>query len=244
MKILYKLLLNFKGEKDNIFFGIPDTQREMENMFLLRENVYKKNNYINLDSDKDEYDENNKSIYFIAQIKNEIIGTVRLIIDNPLPTIKDCFDFIEPIEIKEIPFNSRGELGRLISVPYKENIYLPRHIVLLFLLNCVCNYSRENNILGGYSFITTKLYNKIKRINIPFRAIKKFKQKYPINGLMSPYFNKKGNPILPIYFKLEEVEKYLAKFFQNKMMFKKISFYEFELIDSVYSKFLRLLKII
>lgn len=243
MKTIYELSLKIKEEDKTIFFGIPDERDELDGMFLLRKEVYRKNGYINAESDKDEYDKNGKCVYFIAKIDDNIIGTVRLIIDSPLPTQKDCFDFQEPKEIKEIPRDKRGELSRLISVPYKK-IYLPRHLVLIFLISCVVKYSEENNILGGYSFITTKLYDKINRIKFPFHVIEEFEQKYPVDGLMYPYFSKKDNPILPIYYKLDEIEVFLENLFNDKKVFLRINYNKFELKNNLYNKFLKLLKII
>ena len=244
MKTICELFFKIAGEDKTIFFGIPDGEDELKKMFLLRREVYKRNEYINTESDEDEYDKNGKCVYFIAKIEDEIIGTVRLILDNPLPTQKNCFDFQEPPEMEKIMEDKRGEISRLISIPYKEKVYLPRHLTLLFLINCVLKYSEENNILGGYSFITTKLYDKISRIRIPFHIIKKFQQKYPPDGLMYLYFSNKNNPILPIYYKIDEVKMYMENLFKNKRMFEKISDNKFRLKDNLYNRFLKLLKII
>lgn len=243
MKIIYKLSLKLKRDAKNIFFGIPNNEDEMQKMFSLREKIYKKSGYINMDSDKDEYDSNGKCVYFIAEIDEEIIGTVRLIIDNPLPTQKDCFDFEEPFEMEKISKDKRGEMSRLISVPYKEKIYLPRHLVMLFLIACVLKYSEENGIIGGYSFITSKLYGKISKIKVPFHSIKNYRLKYPDNGLMHPYFSKPGNPILPISYNIGEIGKYINDFLKNKFMFKKLNEFEFQFKNNLYTKFLKLLKV-
>lgn len=243
MKIIRELLLKTNGKINSICFGIPDNPAELEKMFLLRREVYKKNGYISAPSDKDEYDENEKSVYFIAKMGDEIIGTVRLILDNPLPTQKD-FSFQEPEEIKEISPMRRGELGRLISVPYKKNIYLPRHLVLLFLLVSVAVYSEENGILGGYSFVTTKLYDKIKKLKVPFKVVEEFEQIYPEGGILYPYFNQKNNRILPIFYKTSEIQEFLKGVFDSKSIFEDLGGGKFKLKDNLYNKFLKLLKII
>ena len=144
----------------------------------------------------------------------------------------------------DIAKDKRGELSRLISVPYKKDIYLPRHVVMIFLISCVFKYSGENGILGGYAFITTRLYDKMNKIKMPFHVIKKFQQKYSFDGLMYPYFNKKDNPILPIYYKLNETHVYFEKLLENKRMFKKIDANRFVLKDNLYNRFLKLMKVI
>lgn len=239
--------VSFTLDKKNkiIYFGIPDTKEELDEMFQLRYNVYKDRKYIktNVLSDKDEYDVENKCIYFIAKIDNHIIGTVRLILDEFLPTEKDCFNFEEPLEIKKISRNQRGELSRLIVIPPQKN-YLPRHLVMLFLIKSIINYSGENNILGGYSFVTKNLYYKIKNLGIPFHIISSYDQIYPCDGLMHPYFSRKENPILPIYYLREEVSNYLENVFDKKKLVKKITEEKFILENNLYNKFLRFLKII
>jgi N-acyl-L-homoserine lactone synthetase len=244
MKVLYKLTTKIKNSHKMVIFGIPDNEEELKKMFSLRVETYKKKEYINSDSDLDEYDENKKCTYFIAKIDDDVIGTVRLIMDNPLPTEKDCFDFKEPEAMKGIDPNTRGELSRLISVPYKGEIFLPKHLVLIFLIACVVKYSKENKILGGYSFITTKLYGKIKKIKVPFHLIKDFKKKYPENGLLGPYFNNEDNQILPIYYKLEDIDKYLTKFLSNRIVFENVEGSGFKIKDNLYTKILKLLKIL
>jgi hypothetical protein len=41
MKILNKLILNYKDNPITIFLGIPTTQEELKEMFNLRFNIYK-----------------------------------------------------------------------------------------------------------------------------------------------------------------------------------------------------------
>ncbi len=243
MKIFYELLVKISGEERSVFFGIPEKEEELNRMFMLRREVYKKNGYISSDSDKDEYDKNGKSVYFVAEVGEKTVGTVRLIRDEPLPTQRD-FDFQEPEEIKVIPSNKRGELGRLVSVQYKENIYFPRHLVLLFLLTSVAKYSKENGVIGGYSFVTTKLYDKIKKLNIPFKVVDNFKQIYPKEGVLYPYFNQKDNKILPIYYKADRIQVFLDKILGNRRIFEDMGNCKFKLKNSLYNKFLKLLKII
>ena len=114
-----------------IYFGKADKKEELEEIYKLRYEVYtekgyiKKESYTNL-SERDDYDLENKCHYFIAKIDDRIIGCIRLIVDNPLPTQK-YFHFNEPEKIRLIPINNRCELGRFIIVPLdkEKGKYLP-----------------------------------------------------------------------------------------------------------------------
>jgi len=249
MKIINELNLKIGKDKKIIYFGIPDNAEELNKMFSLRYDVYKNNKYFNPSIkygpiDKDEYDLENKCFYFIAKIDGKIIGTIRAIKDNILPIESYCFKFEEPDAIKIIPRNERVELGRLVVVPPGEKQYLPRNIVLLFLIKSAVNFLQEKNINGGYAFVTKKLYNKLSKLKVPFCSIEKYTQIYPQSGLLYPYFNKKDNPIYPIFYLRKDLEKYFSKIFNKKKLVKEIDKNKFVLIDSLYNNFLRLLNII
>ncbi len=249
MKVINELYLRVKNKDKVIYFGIPTIKKELEEMFCLRYEVYKIRGYLNVDRlnsnllDRDEYDLNGKCYYFIAKIDNKIIGNVRLIKDNTLPTEK-CFKFKEPAEIKKIPRDKRGELSRLIVIPYSKKEYLPRHLILFFLINSVIEFSFKNEILGGYSFITKKLYNKLKKLRVPIHTINSYIKIYPKEGILYPYFHQKDNPIIPIYYLRDEVGVFIENIFNKKNIFGKLTKNKFVLKNTLYTRFLRSLKII
>lgn len=247
MILLNELHLKINKLDKVIYFGIPSTKKELMDMFSLRRRMYSIKGYLKEDvsSDKDEYDNRDKSDYFIAKIDNRIIGTLRLIKDDNLPMEKDCFSFKEPIAIKKFSKNQRREISRLVIIPYdkEKKQYLPRNIVLLFLVKSLIDFSSENNIYAGYSFVTKSLYVKLKKLKMPIHIINKYKQIYPPNGLLYPYFSKKDNPIIPIYYLKEEVEEYIDGLLK-KGIFKIINNNKFVLKSSLYNKILKLLGII
>lgn len=223
--IIYNIL-KIKGLKNEIEFGIPDNNEELTKMFKLRFEIYSKNNYIDPSKypnqlEIDDYDKNNKCIYFIAKINDEIIGSTRAIIDDPLPT-QLYFDFQEPDIISKIPSGKRAEVSRLIVKPYKiNNKHLPRHLVTLFIIKSLIDYGLKNNFLGGYSFITQSLYKKFKLLSFPIYKINNYTQKYPDDGVLYRYFNNQQNPIIPVYYVIAEINKYLDIFFKKWFFSKK-----------------------
>ncbi len=249
MKIYNTLIINYGKKQVEILFGIPDTEEEKEKMFKLRFNVYSQKGYIDPSRypdnlEKDNYDNDEIVTYFIAKIRNEVIGTARLIKTNPLPT-QLYFKFEEPIIMQKIPPEKKAEIGRLIVTPYKleDNQYLPRHIVLLFLFKSILDYSVENNYQAGYAFIKTKLFEKLKYLRIPFHLIEDYKQIYPEDGDLYYYFNDKNDKVVPIYYLADEVHNYFKKFINNKIFFKNLGDNKFMVRRFIYSAILKVLKI-
>lgn len=250
MNVLKNLSLKINKNIKTIYFGIPDNNKELDEMYSLRYKVYKEKGYFNKNIitiynnlDKDKYDLEKKCYYFIAKIDNRIIGCIRIIVDKFLPIEKECFDFIEPLEIAKIPRDKRIEIGRLVIIPYDRNHYLPRNIVLFFLISCVADFSELKNFQGGYAFITKQLYKKLKNIKFPFHIIEKYKKKYPVEGLLYPYFYEKDD-IIPIFFLQYEVKDYVERIFKKKNLFIVKENNSFFLKSNVYIRFLKMLKII
>lgn len=219
MRISFRLRLKIDKNWQDIIFGIPDSENELNDMFNLRCKVYKKYNYLpnNIKSDKDEYDD--KSIYFIAKIGSIIIGSVRLIKNKILPTEKDCFQFDEPLDMRKISRDNRGEVSRLV-VDWCGQNFLPRHLVMLGLIKCLVDYAYINNIDGGYGFIKDKLKKKLDNIKIPVHYIDDFKQIYNKN-ILKNYFNNESDKVWPIYYITSEIKNYIDSIFNNKLLFKK-----------------------
>lgn len=216
------LIISNKNKNIKVKFGIPDSEEELIKMFKLRYEIYSQKNYIDPNQfpdklERDEYDKNNKAIYFIASVNNEVIGTLRLIKDYPLPT-QLYFEFEEPEEIKQIKKQNLVEIGRLIVKPYKLNTkkYLPRHLIMLGLFKTICDYSHKYNFLAGYAFIKSSLEKKLKFINFPVEYIQQYKQKYPEDGILFRYFNNPTDPVIPVYFLRDSIEKFLNTIFNWK----------------------------
>lgn len=214
-----KIRFNAGKEWKVVKFGLTSTDKEKEQMFKLRHKVYLKHKYIDevkSGVEMDEYD-NERSTYFIATIDDKIIGSVRLIRDEFLPTEKECFEFTEPKEMSIIRRNKRCELGRLIVD--RQDYDLPRHIIMLGLINTVTEHALKEGIEGGYSFIKNSLKIKLDKLKFPFHDIRPFKQVYS-KGVLLPYFQDKNDIVYPVFYLVSETKEYLNKLFGNKLMFK------------------------
>ncbi len=180
--------------------GYPKTDEELEAMFRLRTKVYTELGYITAESDIDEYDLN-KCIYFIAKINDRLVGTVRLVIDDPLPTELDIA-FKEPEEIARIPRNKRGEISRLVSIAKGMN-----HLVSLSLIKAIIKWAQENDFLGGYASIFKGAFNPA--FSILAHPISSTTLKYD-KDLLHNYFYK-GDKVLTIYYLRDEAAEFMEK---------------------------------
>jgi hypothetical protein len=85
----------------------------------------------------------------------------------------------------------------------------------------------------------------LKNLKVPFYLIENYKQRYPKNGILYKYFNDPNDPVIPIYYFLNDLEGYFNKIFSFKLLFHKKS--ENEVIIKnlfFYNIFLKLLKIL
>lgn len=248
MRVLNKLHLTVSGKKTVIDIGQPDTPAEMDECMRLRFRQYVRKGYIDPSrfpdgKERDEFDE--KAVYFMARFEGKIIGFVRLIAQDVLPT-EMLFDFDPPAEIVSIPRQKRAELGRLIIVPpdAARNIYLPRNVVLLLMSHAVTRYGLEHDIQGGYIFIKKSLGLKLAKLKIPIRRIESFTQKCSEDDILYPYFTQKEDPVAPYYFLVREVYGRLSKLLKNRLLFEQTGENIWTLRETGYSMLLRRLKII
>jgi N-acyl-L-homoserine lactone synthetase len=245
MNVYRKLKVKSKGAFKELHFGEADTSEEVHESFKLRHQVYTEKGYISASRpsqgiEKDEHDVNGKCHYFIAKCDGKVIGVVRIIIDDPLPTEK-CFEFDEPKPLLNIPRTNRCELGRFIIIPpdKERGEFLPRGLVMLFLLDVLSSFGLKNGFHGGYAFIKKSLEKKMKRLKMPVRNIHAYTQNYPEDGVLYKYFTQPNDPVIPVYFLTKDFSDYSQRRIHNWLIFKKTEDC-FVLRNSLYLIFLAL----
>ena len=250
MKLKRELQLTLGGKTKIIRFGEAETEEELNKIFKLRFDSYSSKGYIDPTRfpnglETDDYDTKKDCRYFLAELDGKAVSTIRIIFDEILPTEK-YFSFNEPDEIKTIPRKNRAELGRFIVIPpdREKGIFLPRNIVMLFIFDLVVDFGINNGILGGYSFVKDNLYKKLQKMRAPIHPIIPYKQHYPNDGVIRGYFNQPENPVIPCYFVTSEFKKFIDGMFKNSWIFRKKDETKFILKKNLYTKFLKVMKII
>ena len=184
--------------------GYPETKEELDAMFRLRAEAYRKEGYVTAESDKDKYDLENKCVYFIAKLNEKMVGTVRLVIDDPLPT-ELAFDFEEPEEIARIPRNKRGEISRLIVVEKGMN-----HLISLNLFKAMFEFGKEYDYLGGYASVKDSLVQILSAIRAPLYRISPATLKYD-GSLLHGYFYEGDEEVVPVYYLRDKAAEFMEK---------------------------------
>lgn len=244
MIILKKLDLQISDEPKTIYFGLADTEEEKRGVYALRYQIYSERNYIDNSRypdklETDEYDHNNKCLYFFAQLNDKIIGTIRFIQSDPLPAEKD-FKFDEPAAIKNIPKEYRGELGRLIIIPpnREKRVFLPRGLVMLLMVSALVDYGEKIGIICGYFFVKQSLEKKMEKLGFPVHLIKDYELRVKESDVLYKYFSQVDNPVIPGYFITKEYKAYIDKTLGNNWIFTKTDD-GLRLNDNFYTNFLR-----
>jgi len=254
MNILRKLIVHNRFGNHTILFGEAITDAEIKEVFKLRYQVYSERDYIEVSKypnqlETDEYDLSGKSHYFTAIIEEnnycKIIGCIRVIVDDPLPTELD-FEFSEPAEMRSIPRDRRFEIGRFIIIPPDKNNgkYLPRGVVRLFLLDLIGDYGIKHNLIGGYAFIKQTLDQKLKKFGFPVGYIKAYRQVYPENGVLYKYFTQKNDPVIPIYFISKQCFDFTQKAIHRQSMFEICDEDTYIFKDNILNNVLKVIKIV
>jgi len=228
MKITNKISVIKGDEKHTIDFGIAETEKEKRDMFKLRYKIYvEKKKYIpkeltDGELEVDSYDKSDKCVHFIAKNNDQVIGCLRIIRTTPLPIFKDYFEFEEPNEFKNIPPEQKFEVGRLISIGNINNKFLPRHLIPLGLLYSLAKFTHEENMVMGYGAIKKYIFDKFAKIKFPVHKIENYKNIYnpESDDPLKNFFNKKDNPVIPVYFIRKETSRYLDKLFKKSFAFK------------------------
>lgn len=248
MKVTYRLKVKINSEYKVIEFGEPSTGEEKHEMFELRHEIYSQRNYFNKsysakELDIDAYDRLDSTKYFIAKLEGKIIGSVRRISGAKLPT-ELYFEFEEPREMKSVGPNERAEVSRLVVKRPSEKYYLPRNVVMLFMVKALVEQASKDRIKGGYMFLKLGVRQKLRRLKVPIHLIRGYSQTYPKTGIMAPYFFNPNDKVIPAYFKIQEISEFLKNTTDNRWIFKNEGNGNYLLKSNVYNIFLRALKII
>lgn len=252
METLRELVVTLDDGEHTILFGKPTTEAEYNMMYELRHAEYARRGYIvgehtSKKAERDSFDDLPNTQHFIALYDNhKVIGTVRVISQDVLPTEEYFEDLMVPDYIKGLQSNEKLELGRLIVVPPDRDgrVFLPRNVVMLFMFSTLTQYGLERGYRGGLSFVKESLLKKLEKVQFPIKTLTFSKQHYPDGGVLFPYFNQSEDPVTPIAFSLEEVATFCDKLITNRFVFKHESAERYRLQSNLYTRFLKSVKVL
>lgn len=159
-----------------IVVKVASTDEEKKALFVLRTRVYSKWGYIESDKEKDidEYDQDAKSIHFVAKFEGEVIGTIRLIFaeKGTLPIEKE-FDLVQhftkigKVDRKEIVEVSRMVSGNHLNKKFNDNR------VMIALMKAIHDYAYAHNKLFWLAAIDNDIYDRFNKLGIIWNEIGK-----------------------------------------------------------------------
>lgn len=240
MEILSSIKIKNGDKEAKIHFCLLTEESEKQQMFSLRKKIYTERGYIPEGADDfDDYDSNKSTKYFAAVVDKNIIGSVRVIYGDFLPTEK-FFSFKKPLEVSGFSKNQKAELSRLVVEPFKFGAtYLPRGLLLLFILKVIVEKFEEENVVGGYAFIKESLRKKMSSRGMPLHFLSDFELLYPETGVMYNYFSQKDDPVTPIYYLTNEFSAYIQKIISSPL-FKHVETGEYLLRRRLYNLYTKL----
>lgn len=218
MKNSFEIEVHRGGVSEVICFGMPTTDEELREMYKGRYTAYLRKGHLVENKEKldiDLHDKKGSCKYFIAKMDDRIIGSLRIIKEDPLPTEKDYYQFPEPEKIKKIQRDKRIEIGRLVS--NNEKGFLPRHIVLLGLFYAALKFAKEEGFGGGYGTLKDYVKAKLDKISFPIHEINGFVKVYDFENSKDPlvgFFDEAKGATYPVYFIQKEASNYLENMFK------------------------------
>jgi N-acyl-L-homoserine lactone synthetase len=157
----------------DIIFRRPRNKEEECEMYKLRHRVYKEVGYFSdtngKSEDIDEYDKH--SVYFIACANSKVVGTVRLIKDSP-----DGFPCEKEFTISGLPGAiKREEIVEVSRLAVEHTAVTFDHRIMLGLIKCIHDYSREHGIRYWYAAIDNRLFKAFAKFGFAFMPLGKSK---------------------------------------------------------------------
>lgn len=203
-------------EGDQIIrFGVPEGPQELLQMYQLRYHMYvEKKRYIpaNLCPDGleiDHIDHKGGCYYLIAQCGDDLVGTLRIIRQDPLPLRQYYWRYEEPLEMSELQYHQKVEIGRLIA-DHPPGITIPSGLIPLGLIRCATHFCLENDIHAAYANLKISLVLKMERWGLPVHRIDSYEFIYDeaSEDPLKNYFTDPNDAASPTYFYPKEVARF------------------------------------
>lgn len=215
-----RTLLTLQAKTHQVSFGVPTTNDEFQAMYALRYKVYHEElGYGQVgpnETDKDQFDRQGEALYLIATIEGVIVGCLRIVTTQVLPTER-FYEFHKPF-----PKTQKGDWGRLISRPHWFGFEdLPRGVISTGLLLASLALSEEKGIIHGYGTMKKRAYKKIHSRGFPVKVLtpKRLIGMKGINGDPLQNFFSPTDPVVPLTFNLIDSKKFMVvlkeNYFQN-----------------------------
>jgi len=155
------------GVHSTLTFKIADTQDELQDIYLLREEAFVKEDKYPKDAIKSSFD--NQAVHFIAIENEKIIGTISVLLDGPRGLPLQEFIDITPYRDKKL-----AEIEKLAVVPHRRKETISSALMMIgyefakLYANRICIFALEKkvNVVELYKQIGFKIVGEFDFYNV------------------------------------------------------------------------------
>ena len=209
-----------------LHFGTPDTPEELRTMYQLRYQVYVAQkrylpaSYCPDGLEMDASDHANGCSYFIATCGTQLVGTVRLIHQRPLP-IETHWRYEQPSDVRDLRPDETAEVSRLM-VDHAGGGRIPPRLVPLGLIHCATRFNLARGIRVSYAIQQVRLVRHMEGWGLPVRRLEPACYTGGEDEPFKPYFTNAAEPVCPTYFRSAEVGRFFDQLLEQGRVFTPI----------------------
>lgn len=188
---------------------------EMKALYKYRYSIYLKYGLIeqnNLKIDKDNYDDHCHHI--VATFDDKIIGTLRVIHGNVIPTLDYYYNFDTSMPLLNYPRSRIFEVGRIIATPHIVTHLMSSHFILLMMFEYVVTFTKKHGLDMSIGAMKKRIVNQLERVKFPIHTITNANLVYNPHQHHDPltlFFNEhKTGKICPVFIGRKEAETYFS----------------------------------
>jgi hypothetical protein len=208
-----EVLTRVRAVGRQIDFGIATTSAERAAILALRFRIYQRRGYYRpgVTVDRDEYDDH--AMYFRAMLRGDeapdaMIGSARFVLGDADPRFKfpaeHVFQLDFPEPLRSIPAALCGEVSRMVA-ERPEGLGLGGFLTPLGLIQAVSQYSQRQGLRSGLALIKRRFLRAFASAGVNLHEIAGGWLIYPRDGLAAPYFYRHLDPVVPVYWLVEEI---------------------------------------
>lgn len=211
-----------------IDFGVATTPAEREAVIAQRFRIYQRRGYYQpgLADDRDEYD--NRAVYVIARLRrggkaSAIVGSARFIVGEDEAgfrfPVQHAFDVHLPEALTAFPARQCGEITRVVS-ERAAGLGFGGLLTPLGLIQAASLYSQRHDISSGLALVKQRFFRALTGAGVLLHELAAARVIYPVDGPVSPYFYRHPDPVVPIYWLVEEtaptIEGAIARYVERQ----------------------------
>jgi N-acyl-L-homoserine lactone synthetase len=227
MKTLLTITYTTNDGDQTIQFGRPETQEEVRKMYQLRYKIYVAHKrYIPMSwcSDGLEIDQSDHAgacHYFIAQCAAQMVGTVRLIHEQPLP-MEAYWQYDKPDDLREMRLDEPVEVSRLIA-DHSSGVSIPPSLIPLGLIHCATHFILAQGIRVAYATLQERMVRHMEGWGLPVRRLEAVRYVAGRDDPLKDYYANPAEPVCPTCFLSGEVSRFFDQLLEQGLVFKQLT---------------------